>query len=258
MDVDYQELEEAVREGYRQVSARYRGDDEIEVLTRNHFRLARLLKAVCQSFPSRIRVLDLGCGTGRYFHCLPNVSELTGIDISEDMLAAARAPVLKEQITAERIRLCRGNACLVSFPAGSFDFVYSLGMFGHGCPVTVELCNRIYDWMSPGGKFLFNVVDSAGLPVCTRMRRWARRFVPAALPKLWRPREHGRRAQTPLFALTKGDAEQLASRTRFSAFAITPRLCDSPLWQGRHLECLASKDRSIRTDLIQPGCETVV
>src|SRR4051812_13209243 len=100
MEVDYQVLEENIREGYRRVTAQYRRDDELEVTTENHCRLGRLLRRICRSFPPGIAVLDVGCGTGRYFHCLENVAHLTGVDISENMLAAARNPVRKEWITA--------------------------------------------------------------------------------------------------------------------------------------------------------------
>ena len=46
------------------------------------------LAEVCAG-KSGLRVLDLGCGTGRYFHCLNNISCLVGIDISPDMLEVA-------------------------------------------------------------------------------------------------------------------------------------------------------------------------
>ncbi len=108
--------------------------------------------------------MGAGCGTGRYFHCLESVERLVGLEISEDMLAAAQNPVRKEQITAARIEPRRENVYLSSFPPQSFHFIYSLGMFGHGCPVTVEVCNRFCQWLKAGGKLLFNVVDFSGLP----------------------------------------------------------------------------------------------
>src|ERR1044071_50686 len=97
--MNYQVVEETIRAGYREVSSQYRRDDEIEVTTPNHHRICATLKRICVSFPNPIRALEVGCGTGRYFHCLTHVEELTGLDISEDMLRSAENPVRQEQIT---------------------------------------------------------------------------------------------------------------------------------------------------------------
>src|SRR6266550_6775856 len=129
--MNYQEVEERIKAGYREVIGQYRRDDEVEVQTENHRRLTQSLKQICRSFPHPIAVLDVGCGTGRYFHCLENVDLLTGMDISDEMLASAANPVHRGAITAKDIRLVRGNIYLAEFPTDSFDFIYSLGMFGH-------------------------------------------------------------------------------------------------------------------------------
>src|SRR5262249_45151120 len=138
--MNYQAVEETIKAGYREVSSQYRRDDEIEVTTDNHHRIAGTLKRICGSFSEPIKVLEVGCGTGRYFHCLTNVEELVGVDITEEMLRAADHPVRHEQISIKKVRLVRGNIYLSSFAPESFNFIYSLGMFGNGCPVTVELC----------------------------------------------------------------------------------------------------------------------
>ena len=70
---------------------------------------------------------------------------------------------MQEQITISDIQLRCENAHLVSFPQGSFDFIYSLGMFGNGCPVTIDICNKFHDWLRPGGKILLDAVDVATL-----------------------------------------------------------------------------------------------
>ena len=74
-------------------SAQYRESDEIEVLTENHKHFCDRLRQISQSLGHRIAVLDLGCGMGRYFHCLQNVGTLTGIDVSLEMVKQARSPV---------------------------------------------------------------------------------------------------------------------------------------------------------------------
>lgn len=241
--MNYEAVEETIRAGYREVSSQYRHDDEIEVTTPNHHRICATLQRICVSFPKPIRALDVGCGTGRYFHCLTNVEELTGIDISEDMLHAAETnPVRKEIISVKRIELMRGNVYLRSFPAESFDFIYSLGMFGNGCPVTREVCNHFYDWLRPGGKLYFNTVDFDGLPLWYRARRQARDFV---YPMLSRRLKHvldERESRQPAFCMSRGELEGVLHQTKFKTFQITSHVCQSPLWSGRHLECIASKE----------------
>jgi ubiquinone/menaquinone biosynthesis C-methylase UbiE len=241
--MNYEAVEETIRAGYREVSSQYRNDDEIEITTPNHHRICATLQRICVSFPNPIQVLDVGCGTGRYFHCLTNVDELTGIDISEDMLRSAETnPVRKEMITVKKIELMRGNAYLRSFAAESFDFIYSLGMFGNGCPVTPEVCNHFYEWLKPGGKLYFNTVDFDGMPFWYRARRQARGFV---YPMLTRRMQHlldEREARHPCFSMNRRGLEDVMRETKFKTFQVASHVCNSPLWTGRHLECIASKE----------------
>jgi SAM-dependent methyltransferase len=242
--MNLQQVEERIRADYRQATAQYRRDDEIEIKTANHRRLCGLLGRICSSFQRPITVLDVGCGTGRYFHCLDNVEHLTGLDVSEDMLAAAAEPVLKEEITARQITLLRGNAYLADFAPRSFDFIYSLGMFGHGSPVTAQICDNFYRWLKPSGKLLFNVVDVAGLPWCYRTRRRLKAFIYPLLTKHMRRSLDERAQRSPFFALTKLELLRVMAHTKFAEFSVASHGCESPLWNGRHLECLAAKQQS--------------
>src|SRR5262249_8976452 len=56
-------------------------------------RFGNWLRSVCDRFSAPIDALDLGCGTGRYFHALRGVRRLVGIDVSEPMLKRALTPV---------------------------------------------------------------------------------------------------------------------------------------------------------------------
>lgn len=239
--MNYEAVEETIKAGYRAVSSQYRRDDEIEVTTANHHRICSTLQGICLSFPDPIRVLDVGCGTGRYFHCLTNVEELTGVDISDDMLRAAETPVRQELISVKKIRRIRSNIYLSSFEPESFQFIYSLGMFGNGCPVTVELCDKFHEWLAPGGKLYFNTVDFSGLPLWYRARRQARHFVYPMLSRRLQTILDEREARQPSFSMNRGDLEAIIRRTKFSAFQIKSHKCQSPLWNGRHLECIATK-----------------
>ena len=239
--MNYQAVEETIKAGYREVFSQYRRDDEVEVTTANHHRVCATLQRICVSFPHPIKALDVGCGTGRYFHCLTNVEELTGVDISEDMLRAAENPVRQEMISVKTIRRIRGNIYLSSFEPGSFQFIYSLGMFGNGCPVTVELCNKFHDWLAPGGKLFFNTVDFAGLPLWYRARRQARDFVYPMLTRRLQSVLDERESRQPWFSMSRAQLEDVLRRTKFSTFQVASHICESPLWTGRHLECIASK-----------------
>jgi hypothetical protein len=129
----------------------------------------------------------------------------------------------------------------MEFPPESFHFIYSLGMFGNGCPVTTELCDRFYRWLIPGGKLFFDVVDVAGLPFWYRARRQAREFIYPMLGDRWRATLDEREARHPFFGLTKRRLDELLQQSDFQQHRITSHACDSPLWAGRHLECLALK-----------------
>jgi hypothetical protein len=114
-------------------------------------------------------------------------------------------------------------------------------MFGHGCPVTIEVCDKLYSWLKPGGKLLFNLVDVAGLPLWYRARRRVRKMI---YPVLTRNLKHildRREERSPFFALTKTQLEKTLASTCLKDFNVTSYVCESPLWSGRHLQCLASK-----------------
>lgn len=241
MRIDYQQVEETIRAGYRRVTTQYRMDDEIEVTTENHRRLCGVLKRLCRSYDYPITVLDVGCGTGRYFHCLENTDRLIGLDISEEMLHAARNPVRASEISVSRIELKRGNAYMFEFPQNTFDFIYSLGMFGHGCPVTRQVCEKFYSWLKPGGTVLFDTVDFAGLPMCYKIRRRTRAFIYPVLPRRFKKRLDDREAKSPFFGMTAFQLRGILRATQFKHFTIESHVCKSPLWSGRHLECIGLK-----------------
>lgn len=240
-ELNVHEIGEFIKADYRMVTAQYRSDDEIEVLTENHRRLADRLRQLSSSFSHPISTLDVGCGTGRYFHCLVNVKKLVGLDISEEMLEAARHPVRHQQVTVPDIELRCGNAHVEDFGPTSFDFIYSLGMFGHGCPITVDICERFHGWLKPGGILFFNVLDFDSLPLGFRVRRQVRQAVYPFLPRAIRGKLDARERKSPFFYVNEAGLRYLLEHTPFSSFEICSEACKSPLGFGRHLECEVRK-----------------
>src|SRR5687768_8442558 len=105
LETSYKRSEAYLKAGYGAQARQYRQDDEIEVTTEHHRHLRGILELLSGSFDHPIRVLDAGCGTGRYFHCVRNATELVGLDLCPEMLDAARAPVLAQDVTVPKISL---------------------------------------------------------------------------------------------------------------------------------------------------------
>jgi SAM-dependent methyltransferase len=111
----------------------YRRSDDRGVDGPTHTDFGDLLTETCLSFAHSISVLDLACGTGRYFHHLRNVQRLIGIDISLDMLMQARHPVREEVLQAKPKLIC-SNLADFECPDATFDLIYAIGVLGEfGC-----------------------------------------------------------------------------------------------------------------------------
>jgi SAM-dependent methyltransferase len=153
-------------------------DEELESVDTYH-QLVRWVGEVSNRFDRPIDVLDLGCGTGRYFWGLRNVNTLTGIDASEPMLQEAAHPTHASQIKAARIVLVKGDLATHQFLPGSFDLVYSIGVLAEHVALTRDLVTRVAAWLRPGGRFAFTTIDPRSPDVPKTMQR---RLATAVLP----------------------------------------------------------------------------
>ena len=223
--------------GDRDSSAQYRDSDELEVQTDNHERLCKTLTQITVSFDNSITALDLGCGTGRYFHCLQNVETLTAVDLSLEMLKQARFPVRGEAVTARRTHLICANVLEVHLTA-HFDFIYSIGVFGEFVPWDLFTCTGLFDALKPGGKLFFTVVDVfSKYPYMSKKRRIAE-TVNLILPSLYKRKL---RAQLGTFYMTERELINIFKRSKFKKFQISRHVSTARLWKGAHYECLATK-----------------
>jgi SAM-dependent methyltransferase len=129
------------------------------------------LRAVCERFAPPIDVLDLGCGTGRYFHALRGVRRLVGIDVSAPMLERARTPVVGEAVAAASVELVHGDFLQHAFSPGEFDVVYSIGVLAEHSPFDEAVAARVHEWLRPGGRFAFTAVHPLSFSVPTTLKR---------------------------------------------------------------------------------------
>ena len=160
---------------------RYRTRDEELESVGSYHELVRWIGEVCHRFDRPIDVLDLGCGTGRYFLGLRNVNTLTGLDASEPMLAEAAHPTRAGDITARKIALVKGDLATHAFADNSFDLVYSIGVLAEHVPLTRTLVARVARWLKPGGRFAFTTIDPQSPDVPKPMpRRIASALLPVA------------------------------------------------------------------------------
>ena len=158
---------------------RYRAHDEAFPSSVPSQDLADWLHRVCTSCPPPIDILDLGCGTGRYFWALGPVRRLVGVDASAPMLAHARHPYRETDVAAESITLIEGDLLGVEFPRETFDVVYSVGVLAEHAPLTGQLVEQVHEWLRGPGRFAFTAVhpDSPSIPK-TLKRRIARAAAP--------------------------------------------------------------------------------
>jgi SAM-dependent methyltransferase len=175
---------------------RYRAHDDEFLDSEPCRRFAQWLRQASAPLPRPIDVLDLGCGTGRYFWALTGVRELVGIDASPAMLAEARQPFNRDRITAARVTLVEGDLFEHDFAPGRFDFVYSIGVLAEHVPFDEAVAAHAARWLKAGGRFAFSTVhpDSPSIPktLPRRVGRAVAAVAPAILGRPLRTRLLGR------------------------------------------------------------------
>ena len=120
----------------------------------------KYINDICNLFEDKIDALDLGCGTGRYFSCLSNVNILTGVDLSEHMLATIKFPSSELKGMSKMKLICKSiHDC--AFEENTFNFIYSIGLFGACTPITTDLLNKVDVWLKDQGQLFMTVVDKS-------------------------------------------------------------------------------------------------
>ena len=158
---------------------KYRDRDEALLQEATYQDFIAWLQGVCARFTHPIDVLDLGCGTGRYFWGVNHARSLVGFDASAAMLAEARHPIRADRIGVQDITLVHGDLATHSFPDQAFDLVYSIGVLAEHVPLDAPLAARVWRWLKPGGRFAFTTVDPQSPDVPKTLQR---RLASLALP----------------------------------------------------------------------------
>jgi SAM-dependent methyltransferase len=163
---------------------RYRAHDDEFLDSKPCREFAEWLRRICLTFqppPGGIAVLDLGCGTGRYFWALTGVGHLIGIDASQAMLAEARSPHNANRITAASVTLIEGDLFAHDFTPARFDLIYSIGVLAEHVPFDEAVAGRVARWLKPRGRFAFTTVHPDSPSIARTIgRRLGRALAPVA------------------------------------------------------------------------------
>jgi SAM-dependent methyltransferase len=153
----YSKLRQNAESNYSPTSAAaYRASDDTAKDSNTHAGKCEIIRDLSQQFDRTIDMLDLGCGTGRYFHCARNVKSLVGVDPSEHMLQQAREPVMGGN---RNVRLIRSTLHEVAVRPQSFDMVICVGVLGLWCPVDEYVLRRIATMLRPDGILFFTAIE---------------------------------------------------------------------------------------------------
>lgn len=100
------------------------------------------------------RVVDLGCGFGwfaRWARSEGGAASVLGLDLSDNMLARARA-----ETADAAIRYDRADLDALALPPAAFDLAYSSLAF-HYVADFPRLVRMVHDALVPGGAFVFSI-----------------------------------------------------------------------------------------------------
>lgn len=124
---------------------------------------ADAIRSGCRHKAGGVRVLDLGCGTGRWFHCLENIRFLVGVDASRPMLAIAKDRLRRADQESNGqcfpYALIEADIRTISFAQEGFDFIYSTGVLGEYVKLDDYMLESILMWLSKGGIAFLTIVD---------------------------------------------------------------------------------------------------
>ncbi|HTM66317.1 MAG TPA: class I SAM-dependent methyltransferase [Flavipsychrobacter sp.] len=230
-----QRLVENKKNYHPDMCSSYRKYDEQFIHTKAYMHYAGQIRRLTEDFRRPISVLDVGCGTGRYFHALRNLQGLTGIDVSPNMLAQAQDPFQRENIALQHIELIEGNFYDYDFGGVQFDFIYSVGVLGEHTVFDKHVCAKLYALLKDGGRLFFTTVDIE--PRKNLKRKLAEAIYPLMAKNI--KRIFDKRWETCY--MNYDQLDEIMRNGEFSSFTISRYVSEDPSWKGVHLDCFATK-----------------
>ncbi len=145
------------------------------------------IEAGCKRENGKTNVLELGCGTGRYFDFITNVEKLVGVDISDDMLKIASEKIKSMPELAAVTELIQSDIDNYSTNE-KFDFIYSIGTLGEYCGFTLPTFEKMLLLLKPSGFLFFTLVDAGSFvnDEYIWLTKRVKRFFVKWLPAKWR------------------------------------------------------------------------
>lgn len=143
----------------------YRKHDEIVGKSEIFKYFESILVEISNNFKHHINVLDIGCGTGRYFSSIKNSTNLVGIDTSKDMLKyAINKPFKFEEINVKNIELI--NTDILNLKTNHvFDFIYSIGVLGEHAFFDFNTLRKINSLLKKDGFLFITLQSGESLPM---------------------------------------------------------------------------------------------
>lgn len=235
-------LGETLRKQYASQAREYRANDDLHVTGTDHQRVCSKLLLLSTSYGVPVHVVDLGCGTGRYFHCLKNVACLTAIDVSQEMLNEAKSPVRSEALDLCCARYICGDLYTLELPPNEFHLAYCLGVFGNGCALTPPLARKILASLRPGGTFFFDTPDASFLPQWRWFKKRVRSHIYHLLPESIQAAWDRAAGWPPAFIPTKSELERLLRNAGFHEISVISHPSHLPgVSNGRKFEATATR-----------------
>lgn len=145
------------REYYKNTAEEYFISDKDKPM---HNLSAKRLREISQT-NSFENVLDIGCGTGRYFPCVYGYRKFIGVDISPEMLNFSRQKVSSLHNNGfQHVVFIESDIYEITKNIDeSFDFIYSIGLIGYHIPFDREIAQMIFNLLNKNGLFLVVTVQ---------------------------------------------------------------------------------------------------
>lgn len=113
----------------------------------NKQKIKRVVRSIVKN--RYIKHLDVGCGDGFIFSCVPKTWSSYGLDITDEMIKECKK-------NHPSVVLRKGLAENLPFPDSYFDFVTCYSFLDH-LKDTSYFYNEVYKVLKPGGSFFFGL-----------------------------------------------------------------------------------------------------